>query len=70
MGKERLGNADGWLLASGIGAIGYAGHILCVRAFSLSRVLATLIDAFWVGLQPVRRRRPSAHCEAPSHPHP
>ena len=31
MGKERLGNADGWLLASGIGAIGYAGHILCVR---------------------------------------
>ena len=61
MGKERLGNADGWLLASGIGAIGYAGHILCVRALrSVYRaVLATLIDAFWVGLQPVRRRRPT-----------
>ena len=38
MGKERLGNADGWLLASGIGCLGFAGHMLYVRAFCQSRV--------------------------------
>ena len=52
-----------------------ASDVLALRAtcctcepFVSRAYLATLIDAFWVGLQPVRRRRPSAHCEAPSHP--